>query len=192
MGRREAHPTGALQWSPAEHDGEAAAARIAPRTDFNCRAVQAGDFLDDAQAQAAPVTIRAWYAVEPLENPDTLVFGYSRAIILYGQLGLQACLDNHRHPARRLAVTQGVVDQVGQELTEQPVITSDPYGGVRDDQAEIDIALQSPGDPLFANAPCERDQVQWLELNCVGGARIGTGEREELLAHPSRSLDRAM
>jgi len=56
----------------------------------------------------------------------------------------------------RVAIAQGVVDEIGEHLAQQSLISTHQYGMVRDRETEIDVALERAGNPLLAHPPRQR------------------------------------
>src|SRR4051812_29783740 len=84
----------ALLWGMGEGDRETAAAAVGPRADFNSGTMQARNFFNYGQSQPAAITGGALDPVEPFEDPDPLVFGNSRTVILHAHGWLRVTLNN--------------------------------------------------------------------------------------------------
>jgi hypothetical protein len=87
--------------------------------------VKARDLRDDRKTQAAAVTIAVLDPIETLEDERPLLRWNARAVILHRQFRLGACLDCQGHVPAPVAVAQGIIDEIGEHLAQQPLISAD-------------------------------------------------------------------
>ena len=103
--------------------------------------VHARDFVDDGEAEPATAAGRSGHAIETLKDMRTVGLGNTRAVILNLQESATfATPATHGDATAHRRVVQGIVDQVGEQLAQQPGAAVNAYRlGFR---AEIDMREQ--------------------------------------------------
>src|SRR5262249_33857457 len=127
-------------------------------SELEVAAVHSGDLLGDREAQAVALALRALHAVEALQDARLLRRRHAGPVVLHLQEGLAAApAAADRDAAALVAVLDGVVHQVGQQLAQQPVVGHDLHRlGV---EAQVDAARRGGIELVFQRVLAQGLQV---------------------------------